>query len=96
MRIRIPIRLITSFCLPHICRCRRFCQTAFSSMEGARRTIVYLLELRLGVLVNSGVQCVVGLSTDLPFGSIVNRNSVAVISWQREGEFITKIQKAIS
>lgn len=96
MRIRIPIRIIASFCLPHICRCRRFCQTAFSSMEGARRTIVYLLELRLGVRVNSGVQCVVGLSTDLPFGSIVNRNSVAVINWQREGEFITKIQKAIS
>lgn len=40
---------------------------------------MYLLELRFGVLVSSGVQWVVGLSADLPFGSIVSRNSVAEI-----------------
>lgn len=53
-------------------------------MEGARRIIVDLLEFRFGVLVNSGVQCVVGLSADFPFGSMVSRNSVAVIDKEQK------------
>lgn len=61
----------------NICRVRRFCQTALSSVDGARKIIIRRFTLRRGVRVRSGVQLTVGLFTD-PFGSIVSRNSVAV------------------
>lgn len=62
----------------YTCRCIRFCQTAFSSGDGARNIICFLAFFR-GVRVKSGVQCTVGLSAAIrPFGSIVIRNSVSV------------------
>jgi hypothetical protein len=61
-----------------ICRVSRFCQTAFSSVDGARSTMLRRLALLNGVLVRSGVQLTVGLLRGCPFGSIVRRNSVSV------------------
>lgn len=63
-----------------IWRVSKFCQTAFSSVDGARRMIFRRLTLRNGVLVKSGVQFAVGLFIDCPLGSIVSRNSVSGIS----------------
>lgn len=60
-----------------ICRVSRFCQTAFSSVDGARKTIFLRLTLLRGVLVRSGVQFTVGLLRDCPLGSMVSRNSVS-------------------
>lgn len=40
----------------YTCRCNKFCQTAFSSGEGARNTSVCFRALFRGVLVKSGVQ----------------------------------------
>lgn len=67
----------------YTCRCIRFCQTAFSSGDGARNIICFRA-LFLGVRVRSGVQCTVGLSAAIrPFGSIVMRNSVSARKVQR-------------
>lgn len=60
-----------------ICRVSKFCQTAFNSVDGARKTMLRRLMLRRGVLERSGVQLTVGLLMD-PLGSIVRRNSVSV------------------
>lgn len=60
----------------YTCRCIRFCQTAFSSCDGARKMICFRALFR-GVRVKSGVQCTVGLSAMRPLGSIVMRNSVS-------------------
>lgn len=62
--------------MTYIWRVRRFCQTALSSDEAARRIKVRRLALFRGVLVRSGAQFTVGLSIVRPFGSIVRRNSV--------------------
>lgn len=62
----------------YTCRCIRFCQTAFSSGDGARNMSSFRAPF-LGVLDKSGVQCTVGLSAAIrPFASIVMRNSVSV------------------
>lgn len=60
-----------------IWRVNRFCQTAFSSVDGARKTMLRRFTLRRGVLVRSGVQFAVGLFIVCPEGSIVSLNSVA-------------------
>ena len=60
-----------------IWRVKRFCHTAFSSVDGARNIIFLRFALFNGVRVKSGVQWTVGLSNVLPFGSIVRRNSVS-------------------
>lgn len=39
-----------------ICRVRRFCHTAFSSVDGARNIIFLRFALFMGVRVKSGVQ----------------------------------------
>lgn len=62
-----------------ICRVSKFCQTAFSSVDGARRIMLRRLTLRNGVLVRSGVQLTVGLLAGCPLGSMVSRNSVSAI-----------------
>lgn len=62
----------------YTCRCIRFCQTAFSSGDGARNMSSFRAPF-FGVLDKSGVQCTVGLSAAIrPFASIVMRNSVSV------------------
>ena len=61
-----------------ICRVSKFCQTALSSVEGARRMTFRLLTLLKGVRVKSGVQFAVGLFNVCPLGSIVRRNSVSI------------------
>lgn len=63
----------------HICRCNKFCQTAFSSVVGARRITVLLLAFLRGVRDKSGPQCTVGLVALRPSGDTVIRNSVSTL-----------------
>jgi hypothetical protein len=66
-----------------ICLVSRFCQTAFNSVEGARKVMLRRFALFIGVLVRSGVQFTVGLFIGCPLGSIIKRNSVSEEEEQR-------------
>lgn len=59
-----------------ICRVRKFCQTAFNSIDGARRIIVRFLTLLRGVRDKSGAQLTLGDFAVIPSGLTTRRNSV--------------------